>query len=506
MPVCFDAFKLPPQHLESLSFCEASPQALSDWLIQQPLGKPRQLSVLLYTLLPEINQLKCDNQQRIELLDIMRPAVYQCVASSHELHLQDPLQLNKKAMGVAMMSHALLRHLCDGYLIIIKDELSTTDESSHIAKCVFFALHGLGQLYFHCAQLYAGSTPLFWLKAHKLYQLAVEQNIADTPIPAYHSPEENRTIAQAYKRLIMLACSHSNQLPQVDIKYLYSAFEDWAAMVEITSSGNIKQTNQLLYWANLDEDAPPHNRDQHKSNNDVAFDFTEVILLLQAHNHYAPGNTVKEIPTFFRHSLAAHLLLCWQRSERRKQPRQAVDERLEICVGLENAYTLLNQASEHSLKPLMTNAIDSSPDGLCLRWQNQIPKQTAPGECVLIRSPGKKLWRIGIIRWVQRLNQYTYAGIQLLSNPVAPTAAKLNWEYEGNKQSQPSIAFADENQSDGGIDLLLVDNISNTHEAHASLVTQQGEDALLQLDKLAEFAGAHHYICKIANKPTLTQH
>ena len=515
MPDYFDAFKLPPQHLDTLSFCNATPRALGEWLIQQPLGKPKQLSVLLYTLLPEINQLNCSSLERIELLDIMRPAVYQCVASSHEMHLRQPLQLDTQSTRVAMMSHALLRHLCDGYLIAIKTELGAGNSQSHLAKCFFFALHSLGQLHFHCAQLYAGTAPLFWLKAHQLYQVAAEHGIADLTIPAYYSPEENRTIAQAYKRLILLACSDTNQLPQVDIGYLYTAFEDWADMVSIVTNneGNKEGREEdeeksdyeyCRYWANPAEDTAPHNRDQHKSDADIGFDFTDIILLLQTHNHYAPGKSVREIPTFFRHSLAEHLLQCWQHIERRKQARQAIDERFEICVGLDNAYTLLNHQAENTSPALHVNAIDASPDGLCLRWQKRIPEQTAPGECILIRSPGKALWRIGIIRWVQRLNQFTYAGIQLLSNHVAPTAATICWDQQGNAQSHHTIAFENHKNKANCMDLLLPKDLAESTEGleHATLETDHGEEALLELAKLAEFSGAQHYTCKIVSTPS----
>lgn len=506
MPNSFDLFKLPPQDLDTLAFCEASPKALGEWLLEQPLGQPKKLSIQLYTLLPQINQLDCHANERIELLDIMRPVVYQCVAASHETHLRQPLQLDKQSTRVAMMSHALLRHLCDGYLIAIKQalETSTSNNLAYLAKSFFFALHGLGQLYFHCAQLYAATTPLFWLKAHTLYQLAVDRDIIDTPITAYHSPEENRTIAQAYKRLIMLACSHTNQLPQVDIGYLFAAFEDWADMTRVIASDDTENHNNCRYWTSPLEDAAPHNRDQHKSKGDIGFDFTDALLLLQTHNHYAPDKSVKEIPTFFRHSLAEHLLQCWQRSERRKHSRQAIDERFEICVGLDNAYALLNGEWESQPITSYVNAIDTSTDGFCLRWQQQIPKEVTPGQCLLIRSPGKTLWRIGIIRWAQRLNQFTYAGIQLLSDHVAPTAAKLCWKSQQNAPIHRSIIFENYKSAIRSINLLLPKSLFDSPDAQSCdiLQTDHGQEELQHLDKMAEFTGAYHFTCKISQLPS----
>lgn len=504
MTDCFETFQLPPQHLKTLSFCEASPQALSEWLLQQPLGRPKQFSVLLYTLLPEINQLDCQNLARIELLDIVRPAVYQCVASSHKQHLRQPLQLDTQSTRVAMMSHALLRHLCDGYLIAIKTELKAETKPANLAKCIFFSLHGLGQLYFHCAQLYANTTPLFWLKAHGLYQLTLEQGLTKTPIPAYHSPEENRTIEQAYKRLIMLACSHTNQLPQVDIGYLHNAFENWADLAAIVETETADDYERCRYWANPKEDAPPHNRDQSKGDADIGFDFTDIILLLQTHSHFAPGKGVKEIPTFFRHSLVEHLLQSWQRSERRKQARQTIDERFEVCVGLDNAYTLLNHPKNSDKPVAYVNAIDASPGGLCLRWQHDIPEATEPGQCVLIRSPGKTMWRIGIIRWAQHLNQYTYAGIQLLSEHVAPTAAKLYRNNDKQQESYSSIAFSNAEDPTHDMDLLLPKDATDVTNAANSVVfeTIKGKESIEELDKMAEFASVSHYTCTFSHQTT----
>jgi len=503
MQDAFEHFQLPPQHLKSLSFCQASPQALGEWLLKQPLGQTKEMSVLLYTLLPQINQLDCTSQERIELLDIMRPAVYQCVANCHNQHLCQPLQLDQQSTRIAMMSHALLRHLCDGYLIAIKDALPSSDQETNLAKCMFFALHGLDQLYFHCVQLYANTTPLFWLKAHGIYQLALNHDVTEVSIPAYHSPDETRTIAQAYKRLIMMACSHTNQLPPIDITYLHQAFEDWADTTVIISAQEAGDHSQCRYWANPNEDTAPHNRDQHKSNEDIGFDFTDIVLLLQTHNHYAPGKGVKEIPTFFRHSLAEHLLQCWQRTERRKQARQVIDERFEICVGLDNAYSLLNTHHSDDNSSTYVNAVDSSPDGLCLRWQHKIPKKTEPGQCLLIRSPGKKLWRIGIIRWVHRLNQYTYAGIQLLSEHIAPTVGKLYWQADQAQQSYPSIAFERSNDTNGSVDLLLPKSVTPVENAssHAILKTDHGKETIAHLNKMTEFASVNHYSCTMTPNP-----
>jgi len=497
----FDAYKLPPQHLKTLSFCEPTAHALGQWLLEQPLGKPKQFSVLLYTLLPEINQLQCQSQTRIDLLDILRPVVYQCVSSSHQQHLRQPLQLSKQSTRVAMMSHALLRHLCDGYLIAIKTELDSKPCPENLAKCIFFALHGLGQLYFHCAQLYANTAPLFWLKAHNLWQLAEEHGLSHESILAFQDPEENRTIEQAYKRLILLACSQTNQLPQVDIGYLYDAFENWADLAQIVKTQSNDAASPCRYWADPCEDLPPHNRDQHKGRDDIGFDFTDIILLLQTHNHFAPNKSIREIPTFFRHSLAEHLLQCWQRTERRKQSRQAINERFEICVGLDNAYTLLNQADNDSHIITPVNAVDTSPGGLCLRWQNNIPEATELGQCLLIRSPGETLWRIGIIRWVQHLNQFTYAGIQWLSDHVAPTAAKVYRDDNSEHAPYPSIAFTKHNTTEHRMNLLLPKQLGDTANAIEKVVfeTHNSKESLEGLDMMSEFASVNHYTCQISS-------
>ena len=495
----FNHLQLPSQHLEKLSLCEPTPQAMSEWLLQQPLEDNRRISVLLFALMPELNQLACANHSRIDMLDIIRPVVYRSVASSHKTFLKQSLHLDTQATRIAIMSHALLRHLSDGYLVAIRDEqIKEGIDLTLLSKCIFFALHSLSQLYFHCAQMYGNTPPLFWLKVHCLYQLASDYDIIDQVVPAYHSPDENRTIAQAYKRLIMLACSHTNELPQVDIGYLYQAFEDWADMANIVTDPIEKAYDQCRHWASLQEDTGPHNRVEHKGECDIGFDFTDIVLLLQTHNHYAPGNAVKEIPTFFRHSLAEHILQHWQRNERRKQARQTINERFEICVGLDSAYALLNGSDEKQSS--FVNAVDSSPGGLCLRWQHDIPEETEPGQCLLIRSPGKTKWRIGIIRWAHHLNQYTYAGIQLLSEHVTPSAAKLYWQNGVSQESYQTITFDDQRTKPCATHLLLPKLLADDHERtiRMSLETHKGEETIEQLDKMTEFARVSHYTCTLS--------
>jgi cyclic-di-GMP-binding protein len=67
--------KLPPQNLETLSFCEGDkPAKVEAWANSLPLTRMSFVSGLLYQALPEISQLKTSPRNRLQMLDSLHPA------------------------------------------------------------------------------------------------------------------------------------------------------------------------------------------------------------------------------------------------------------------------------------------------------------------------------------------------------------------------------------------------------------------------------------------------
>lgn len=470
----FDEFCLPEQDSKKLSFCGIKPKQLQLWLDELSTTQVKQTSIVLYKLLPEVNHLDISGSHRLGLMSILRPYVQHCIDGLAEDFLKQPLNLTENMTKIAAIAQALQRHTCDGYMLVIKQLLQTDKLSDTAAQelslALYYATHGLGQLLYRSYQLYVPRPPMLWKKLHQLQLLAVNHHVDKKQIPDELLQScKSLSIRQAYIRSLLLACSHNNQLRQIDIQYLYHTLEGWSSMASLLPA--IREQAHV-YWLNtLSDDGPfyksrfPEIEDGNGNNGICALNLNNLIDLLGSHHKASDEDKVTEIPIHLRQSLLAHLRICWSQEHDRTQSRQQADIKLEVCIGLKAAHQqLLGETTfddfltKHGAKkgnsinmidsglnsftnrPLsaesacydspprkgeftLVTATDISDQGYCLRWSQEVPPQIKSGEIILLKKPGTNQWQAGSIRWAQRLNRHTYVGVQILDGYAQASAA-----------------------------------------------------------------------------------
>ncbi|MEO0442943.1 MAG: hypothetical protein AAFZ92_04260 [Pseudomonadota bacterium] len=455
----FDEFQLPPQDLKKLSFCGHKPRQLQNWLTSLPVTKTKDIIVVLYKLLPELNHLDVNGSQRLELLGLVRPITNQSINNLADEFLKHPLCLTESLMKMATIAQALQRHLCNGYLLCIRQLLNNGSLSSAHKKelelALYYAIHGLGQLLYRSYQLYIPRPPMLWQKLNLLYQLAKAQGCERRPIAdSLLETRKGLSSEQAYTRSITLACSNTNQLRPVDTLHLFRGLEQWCSMVKLSPAQSDQQT---VYWIDTASDDGPmyKSRFEKPTQSTLAINLKHLTDLIHTHRSHDDNSKISEIPLSFRQSLFVHLANCWQNKHERKYSREATSTELEVCIGLKAAHQQLlgntsfndflqQDSSEEIHMDFTANmaapatyssapaeegqtsialATDSSDGGYCLRWSKDVPKKIKTGEVILLRKPGETHWRAGTIRWSQRLNRNTYIGIQVLAEYAEASAA-----------------------------------------------------------------------------------
>lgn len=454
----FDEFHLPDQDSKKLSFCGTKPRQLQNWLDDLATTQVKQVSIVLYKLLPEINHLDITGSQRLGLMGILRPYVHHYVDGLAEDFLKQPLSLSENRTKIAAIAQALQRHLCDGYMIAIRQILQSgklSNTASHeLSLALYYATHGLSQLLYRSYQLYVPRPPMLWKKLHQLYQIAEAHELNKNLIPdELLESAKGLSNQQAYLRAVLLSCSHSNQLRQIDILYLYKALEKWCSMVSLTPAS---KNGDHIYWLNLESDDGPFYKSRHKAATDEghvkelhAININNLMALLSSYSASSNDATLNDIPSHLRPSLIAHLQTCWNQEHLRSYPRQQSNIDLEICIGLKAAHQQLlgdttfddflsqkGQAlgSGVSIDGAQTGLIeggdftivtatDISEQGYCLRWSGPVPPQIKSGEVILLKKPNTQQWQAGAVRWAQRLNKHTYIGVQILDGYAKASAA-----------------------------------------------------------------------------------
>ncbi|MEQ8858812.1 MAG: hypothetical protein RIC56_09205 [Pseudomonadales bacterium] len=71
------------------------------------------------------------------------------------------------------------------------------------------------------------------------------------------------------------------------------------------------------------------------------------------------------------------------------------------------------------------SAIDTSPGGYQIRWNDPLPAQLQTGEILALREPDDNRWCIAIVRWIRQNHEGTGMGIELLAPRAIPVAARV---------------------------------------------------------------------------------
>ncbi len=466
----FAEFQLPEQDLKRLTFCGSKPRQLQTWLDELPATQVKNISIVFYKLLPEINHLDINYGQRLGLMGILRPYAHRCIEGLADGFLKQPLSLSDNMTKIAAIAQALQRHLCDGYMLIIREILQSNNSgeslsartSYELSMALYYAIHGLGQLLYRSYQLYVPRPPMLWKKLNQLHELTIAYGLETNFIKDELLESRNGLSAQqAYYRTLILACSNTNQLRQADTHYLYNALEQWASMIDLHSVANDKSS---FYWIDKESDEGPFYKTRYSgpaSDSLCAINLQNLVDLISTHQISTSEKALSEIPIHFRQSLITHLHTCWTHENERAHPRKQVNIELDVCIGLKAAHqqlrngipfdTFLNNGNEPPKSSLTMDgytsvdhihyesetqadsfmkvvATDISDKGYCLQWSRNVPPQVKAGEIILLKKPDDESWQVGAIRWAQRLNSNTYVGVQVLEGYAEPSAASTKMQ------------------------------------------------------------------------------
>ena len=339
--------KLPEQDLRALTLGSDQPRKLQAWVDQLPLMNMGETSRQLYQYLQELNRLSLDTRTRLQLLEIVRPAVLHVCDSLGKHYLKQSLVLPEKARRVASLAQALQGHLAGGYKLVVARGIQRIQRMPQegererpqereirlaIATALERALAALGDTLLRCYQLYFPTPRHVWLELHQLYLLAATHQLALLPVadPALkRSP--SMTVAHAYYRTLLLATAKPNQLRQQELAWVYEATETWAALIAVRPAASLDD----LFVFDLLLDRPPTYR-THVSAARQSCRYIDsqalVSRLAQCVNGKPPEGFF--LPRGVSEGLLAHLQQAWGALTERSFQRQGQQIRLEVCFGI----------------------------------------------------------------------------------------------------------------------------------------------------------------------------
>ncbi|RMF17652.1 MAG: GTPase, partial [Gammaproteobacteria bacterium] len=216
--------RVPEQRLTSLSFCEATPRALQQWVSALPMANIGETAKQLYHAQTELNQLMIAPAQRFALMELIRDPVYFVCEELSKHFLNQPVVLPDKPRKIANLCQALQMNLANGYKHMVLDSLAPSYPEKvrrMLATACHRAISDLSRTILRASQLYSPSPTGVWLEIHQLFAFAEHNQLLRYAIEDNQNQFRNpSTIGDAYHRILMLGCAKPNQVRQRDLAML----------------------------------------------------------------------------------------------------------------------------------------------------------------------------------------------------------------------------------------------------------------------------------------------
>jgi len=320
-----------------LSFCDATPRDLKRWIANLPKANIGETARLLYQGLSELNQLFTPSDNRLQLLELLRPEVYYVCKHLERHFLHQAIVLDERSRKIANLCQALQSHLAIGYkqiVIRVAPRLSK-DRAPLLTQALQRAIHCLNGALIRATQLYCPVPEGVWLELHQLYRIGCEhqlqhQNVRDEP----NSQAHNLSIERTYVVALLLGASRCNQLRQNQIARLAEVLEPWSQWVKLQPG---KPDNGLFAIApNLD--TGPRYRSKFLAEEQkslLGIDPQPLVAAIEVHlQQSADKASPLPVPAGLNLDTLQHLHATWGQAAERSFQRTVGHGTLTLCVGM----------------------------------------------------------------------------------------------------------------------------------------------------------------------------
>lgn len=304
--------RVPTPEQTHLAFCKPSVRDLKLWIQNLPKANIGETARLLYQALIELNQFKTSADNRVQLLELLRPEVMFINAQLGRHFLNNSVMLDERAQKVANLSQALQNHLTTGYKIAIIDSIG--QRGTTLALALQRTMHSMYASLVRTYQLYYPAVTNFWLELHQVYWIARKNNVHTQPIrDALLTNLSEQSVEAAYSCALLLSCSRVNQMRQSDIAIVGLTLPNWCHLATLQKA----ELPSSLFVVNLNSDAPPRYKELLADDNNAArlgFNTQDLAEALVEYQQSLENKKIKkriDVPESMSSTLLAQLCSAW---------------------------------------------------------------------------------------------------------------------------------------------------------------------------------------------------
>ncbi|BCA31104.1 molecular chaperone [Metapseudomonas otitidis] len=427
--------RVPTPSKQSLSLCEATPRDIKRWISLLPKANIGETARQLYQALVELNQLITPSDNRLHLLELIRPEVYFVCQHLERHFLNQAIVLDERPRKVANLCQALQNHLAIGYKQIVVQEAQrqARDGQQLLTIALQRAMHSLNSALIRASQLYCPVPEGLWLELHQLYQLASSRQVHRVVVRdglARHT--EGLSVEQNYLVALLLGCARCNQMRQNNIAKLAEVLEPWSALVRLQGA----ELASSLFAVAPQVDGPPRYKSLFQASEMAGLLGIDPLPLVDAIKHYLTLATEDRaqarllVPEGISVDLLQHLSSAWGDISERTFQRTPGRGALTLCIGMSALHFFLS---------------GKQPFGAILKIKEA-------GQAVFkpINKDEGDVWNTAFDAQPQNWDEgLPYEEIQY-SKPVTPGDTSPQPEPPASGENYPTFELAIVNHSPGG--------------------------------------------------------
>lgn len=341
------------QHSTTPDF-DARPQAVERWVAVLPRGSVGKTAELISRALQDINRQKLKANDRFQALELLCTSVHYATSNMNKHINGVAYPLPDKIIRIASACQSIIDHMAQGYMKVFHDLqkqnsllVDKTMLTTAIHRSIIFIEHSLLITY----EVYSAFYHDYWEQLHELYQYAELHKLEgiavdDTSVQA----KQKSSIVDEYLRTLLLYLAEPYHLRPGEINEVHHHLKAWAGLCHLEKmKANVEQTEIALPVVELDSDRPPKlviNGNLSSSLENCRLLNTEQLIrsLKEQHSQLIknrsalnrqPGNNSLSI------GLLRRLIESWEHSRQRRFPRQTLNERVNVTIGLHHTHMQL---------------------------------------------------------------------------------------------------------------------------------------------------------------------
>lgn len=319
-----------------LSFCEATPRDLKRWIAGLPKANIGETARQLYQGLGELNQLLTPSDNRLHLLELLRPEVYFVCQHLERHFLHQAIMLDERSRKISNLCQALQSHLAIGYkqIVLRIAPKYSKDRAALLSEALQRAVHALKGQLVRATQLYSPAPDQLWFELHQLFRCACDLQLQHRRVrDDLASLAGELSVEQTYIAALLLGSARCNQLRQNPIAQLAQVLEPWSAWLKLHPGAS----GEGLFAISAEIDAGPRYRSKFRSEQQpglLGFDPQPLVNAIEAHLLHQDPSTPLPVPSGLTLDTLQHLHATWGEAAERSFQRTVGQGNLTVCVGM----------------------------------------------------------------------------------------------------------------------------------------------------------------------------